>query len=105
MKYYCRVAGVTFAPDYPGNLLRLAIQSPRVPREASLIREPDNEHDSNAVVVFMGGRPIGHLPRTVAASLAPRLDAGERFRATDVAILIDDDHPNRPGVHLVLESV
>lgn len=41
---------------------------------ATLRREPDNAHDSNAIRVELGGRGVGHLPRGLAASIAPLLD-------------------------------
>ena len=43
-----------------------------------LAREPANRHDANAVAVTNATRSqqLGHLPRTVAAALAPVLDAG-----------------------------
>ena len=43
-----------------------------------LTREPDNPHDPNAIrVENMAGEKAGHLPREVAAWLAPLLDAGK----------------------------
>lgn len=40
-----------------------------------LIREPDNEHDSNAVQVWANDIHIGFVKGTQAAGLARRLDA------------------------------
>ncbi|KAL2256470.1 hypothetical protein VTK26DRAFT_1611 [Humicola hyalothermophila] len=41
-------------------------------------REPSNEYDSNAIRVDnVLGRQIGHIPRAIAAKLAPYLDRGE----------------------------
>ncbi|KAK4121600.1 RAD5-like protein [Parathielavia appendiculata] len=41
-------------------------------------REPSNQYDSNAIRVDnVLGRQIGHIPRAVAAKLAPYLDSGE----------------------------
>lgn len=51
---------------------------------AELVREPENPRDPLAVAVWTGtDQPwrVGYLDRTVAARLAPRLDAGQRFRA------------------------
>jgi hypothetical protein len=40
-----------------------------------LRREPDNEHDGNAIVVLSEtGRELGHVAREVAASYAPVFD-------------------------------
>ena len=51
------------------------------PLAAKLVREPENMHDRNAVAVYLNEKPytelhFGYLSRTVAAELAPRLDAG-----------------------------
>lgn len=39
-----------------------------------LVREPENEHDANAVAVFGKGRKVGHLSAAKAAALASELD-------------------------------
>lgn len=47
---------------------------------AYLRREPDNPHDSNAVLVLSArGVGIGHLSRADAAALAAIIDAGLEF--------------------------
>jgi hypothetical protein len=38
----------------------------RLEREATLVPEPDNPHDANAVKVLIGGRLVGYLPRAKA---------------------------------------
>lgn len=48
----------------------------------SLVREPENTHDPNAVEVWWrNGIRLGHLPRLVAAEVAGPLDAGVALRA------------------------
>ena len=42
--------------------------------DLSLHREGDNPHDPNAVRVRLDGRPVGWLPREVAAEVAPIMD-------------------------------
>lgn len=42
--------------------------------DLSLHREADNPHDPNAVRVRLDGRPVGWLPREVAAEVAPIMD-------------------------------
>ena len=39
-----------------------------------LRRQPDNEHDPNAIAVHAGDAQVGWVPREVAAELAPELD-------------------------------
>lgn len=41
-----------------------------------LVREPGNEHDANAVAVYVGGEKGGYVPRKKAPAVAERLDAG-----------------------------
>ena len=48
----------------------------------TLIRQPENRFDRNAVEVWWrNGVHLGHVPRYVAAWLAPELDAGKAVRA------------------------
>lgn len=53
--------------------------------QVELVRNPDDEHDGNAVMVIArveGTRiQIGHLDRDLAAKVAPRVDAGETWQA------------------------
>ncbi|EPQ57350.1 hypothetical protein GLOTRDRAFT_74086 [Gloeophyllum trabeum ATCC 11539] len=45
--------------------------------EVRLVRQPTNQYDRNAIQVKnIGGTQVGHLPRQVAAKLAPLLDRG-----------------------------
>jgi single-stranded-DNA-specific exonuclease len=49
-------------------------------------RDADNPHDANAVAVFYGTLQIGFLRRAIAARVAPKIDAGERYTATVTAV-------------------
>lgn len=101
-----KAVGVSFHPDYPENLLRLreTLGLAGGAGEASLIREPDNEHDPNAVAIFVGGTVVGHAPRAVAQFVGPMLDDGTLVRAT-ATVLIDPDHEDRPGLLVECERV
>jgi hypothetical protein len=46
-----------------------------------LRRDPENEHDPNAIAVHAGGAQVGWVPREVAAELAPELDDGRPWSA------------------------
>jgi hypothetical protein len=47
-----------------------------------LRRDPDNEHDPNAIAVHApGGEMLGFVPRAVAEELAPQLDRGTTWTA------------------------
>lgn len=49
--------------------------------EASLVREPDNPFDANAVAVHVGGSCVGHFNKQMAAGLARNLDSGGELEA------------------------
>jgi hypothetical protein len=46
-------------------------ESVRIPTQATLVPEPDNPYDPNAVAVYIDGRKVGHLPRLAAQAFAP----------------------------------
>jgi hypothetical protein len=39
-------------------------------------REPKNPYDKNAISIWKGSTMLGYIPRGLAATLAPTLDAG-----------------------------
>jgi hypothetical protein len=49
--------------------------------ELTLVREPENAFDANAVRVEWRGRKLGYVPRRENAALAWALDRGEILRA------------------------
>lgn len=51
------------------------IDSGREVTIADLVREPDNEHDANAIAVVLLDETVGYVPAQVAERLAPQLDA------------------------------
>jgi hypothetical protein len=111
----CRVVGVTFCPGYPATVTDLAVMATErlldtdamEPIPAVLIRNPANQYDGNAVEVHVPalGQQIGHLPRDVAATVAPLLDAGDRWLADVYEVVIHPEHPERPGIALLLRRV
>lgn len=101
------VVGVTFAPGYPFNLLRIGEMQARGESVAlSLRRDPDNKADPNAVAVIEDatGNLLGHLPRGAAGRLAPLLDADESWEITEVAVTTIDYKPSQPGLRVRLHS-
>ena len=52
----------------------------------SLVREPHNEHDGNAIAVHAAaGRPVGYVGKRSAAGLSRLLDTGTRLDAVSIA--------------------
>jgi hypothetical protein len=71
-----RVAGLSF---HTATLRRITRVSPETQGAgwnviATLVRETDNPHDSNAIGVWVDGEQIGHVNRDDAVALAPLLD-------------------------------
>lgn len=60
----------------------------------TLVREPNNRHDRNAVRVDWRGQPLGYVPRAENRAVARALDDGESLEAR-VAKLRDDPNPWR----------
>lgn len=84
-----------------------------------LMRNPKNEYDSNAIEVWFVpevplegliqktakqakfSRMLGHLPKDVAAELAPLLDRGDKYQA-EIYVKLDPEHPEHPGATIYL---
>ena len=58
----------------------------------SLVREPDNPHDANAVRVEWQGQKLGYLPLAQNQAVAAAMDAGERVDAR-IAKLRNERNP------------
>lgn len=110
-RFNVKAVGVTFMDGYPDFFHRLAPAVERAAKEgkrleARLLREPDNKHDGNAIVVKVPEiGNVGHVPRGLAAKLAPHMDAGEQWACEIGAVLIHPDHLDRPGIDLVIQKV
>lgn len=71
----CYAAGVT---HLDGDLLQSDGLQPS--RRLTLVRDAEHEHDANAVSITLDdGSHAGWVPSRDAATVAPRLDAGERL--------------------------
>jgi hypothetical protein len=95
-----RVVGVTFQAGYPDVVYELLA---RVPVRVRLVREPENPHDRNAILVKVGRHVLGHVSRSMAKRLALELDRGIRWRAWVTRIDIHPDAPDNPGIWLSLK--
>ncbi|WP_158871481.1 HIRAN domain-containing protein [Antarcticirhabdus aurantiaca] len=79
--YETAIAGLQFhayaGPDGLGGLVM-----PSAGDRLSLVRAPENPHDTNAIEVWWrNSHRLGHLPRLLAADLSPAMDAGASVRA------------------------
>ena len=60
----------------------------------TLVREPDNSHDANAVRVEWHGRKLGYLPRAENRAVAAEMDGGGKVEAR-IAELVPHRNPWR----------
>ncbi len=73
--FYTKIVGVSFErrQDYVAGLSAGVV--------LELLRQPENEHDPNAIAVMYGKLQLGYLRREIARRLAPNLDGGDRYTA------------------------
>lgn len=102
------VAGESYRPGYPDNLLTLAEMLRKMDGTewlaAVLRRDPSNEYDRNAIEVHVpaGSGHCGFVPGQLAKILAPMLDGGTVVTAHAVEVRIHSDSPDRPGLTVAL---
>lgn len=79
--FHSRVAGTSFKTKDGHS--RQAVLKHLKPMDILLLsREPNNKYDDNAVLVLTAeAKDIGHLPREIAAEIAPELDSGKLWIA------------------------
>ena len=58
----------------------------------TLVREPDNRHDRNAIRVEWRGQKLGYVPRAQNRVIAAAMDAGDRLTAR-VSSVNDNKNP------------
>jgi hypothetical protein len=71
---------------------------------AVLRRDPNNEHDRNAIEVHVpgGSGHCGFVPGHLARILAPILDGGTVISAYAVEVRIYHESPDKPGLTVAL---
>lgn len=68
------VVGESFTGDAANRFLSPGTGAQTVRTSATLVREPSNPHDRNAVKVMISGVHVGYLKRELARRYAPALD-------------------------------
>ncbi len=109
-RFNSRVVGVSFAPGYPLSVAKLEARMllpwlhdrPSEPIPVTLVRDPGNPADANAIRVDVNGEPLGHIDRRTAERLAPSLDAGVEWRAEITDVLVSEADPAHPGITIRL---
>ena len=63
----------------------------KVGKSLKLVREPDNDHDPDAVAVYFGKSQLGYIPRAENNAIAQMLDRGETLEASITKLKATDD--------------
>jgi hypothetical protein len=71
-------------------------------RPLELRRDPENEHDPNAVMVLAEGEQVGWVPRELAAEIAPLMDGGATWSAVGLRELRASPRDPRHGLTMLL---
>ncbi len=102
-----KVVGLTFIPGYPENLLNLAMRGPVNSDNISVFlkRNPVNQYDSNAIEVHVDGNMVGHIPKDIAARIAPIMDTGVEYKSTLYQIRISYENHSNPGLDILVGEV
>jgi hypothetical protein len=102
----CRRVQVVGAQYHQPALLTVSkrfilVVTDRCEYDAALLREPDNEHDPNAIQVMVDGRRVGYLKRGTAQRLNRRVEALEAARSDErYPLLIRMKEPGFFQAHL-----
>ena len=71
----------------------------------TLVREPTNKYDPNAVMVWADGIHIGYIPRTQNKPLAALIDSkGKRWTASTEVLALDGTGLESATVYLALDA-
>lgn len=68
----------------------------------TLVREPSNPYDGNAVRVDWNGRQLGYIPRTENAAVARQMDRGNKLEARITRLTIYRNHRRKLEFEILL---
>ena len=98
-----KVAGVAGAAAHHDEALQAASVEPG--RPLVLRRDPDNEHDPNAIAVDSeDGAQVGWVPRELAAEIAPAIDGGAVWSAMVLREQRASPRDPRTGITMLLAA-
>lgn len=99
-----KIVGLTFNDDYPNNVFSIAAGIATGDDSLDLVREPNNEFDSNAISLFKDGRKLGHVSKKMASFIAPQMDAGIEYHCSIEGIVVSQENPDQPGLKITIWS-
>ena len=77
---HSKIAGVT-KPNDRGNDIQKILAKLKPNTKLTLIREPNNSYDKNAIKIYATGKHIGYIKSDLAKKIAPLLDKGHKYQA------------------------
>lgn len=93
--FYSKLVGVTFDKRQD------VIPTLHDGEELTLVREPNNPFDTNAIrVLTKDGRDVGHIRKEIAAEISPIMDKGESYRCTVTSVTGGGEHSY--GVNILM---
>ena len=96
-EFYTKIAGITF------NGRQRFVPYLNVGDHLRVVREPNNEYDSNAIAIYdKHQNQLGYIGKNVAASLAPRMDEGEIVDVTVSNITGGGDYAFGVNIHVCI---
>ena len=96
-----KVVGVTFRND-DGSSRQDIIANITQDAPISIMREPTNRFDKNAIKVLYVDQQIGYIPREFAQILAPMMDSGRQFTAK---VNVADRYEGTYYCHIIVDEV
>lgn len=102
-----KVVGVTFKNEDTGEkrgqiIRELAANKKPEEIKVTLVREPENAYDANAIKVLADGKQIGYIGKEFAAIIAPQMDEYEEFEAKVKGI---GEFKNRPYCEITINQL
>lgn len=71
----------------------------------TLVREPTNKFDPNAVMVWADGVHVGYIPKSQNKPLAAIIDSkGMRWTAPSPVLATDETGPESVTIHLAMDA-
>jgi hypothetical protein len=93
MEFEALIRGANFRPIEAQGIIMNAEEGTLV----ELVREPNNQYDSNAIMTLIDTVHVGYVAKEVAVELAPHMDDGVEFVATITARM----NPKTPIITIV----
>ena len=101
-----KVVGVTFTNEDTGekrsDIIKELMEKNPDDIKITLVREPDNKFDMNAIKVLANDKQIGYIGKEYATIIAPLLDEYEEF---DVKVTGIGEYKNRPYCEVTINQL